>query len=808
MRAPAGPLVNAAPGPRVGAATGRAGPARAALAAHPRHAALGALVAGLLLGPHAGTAGVVAAAVAIAGLARMAGVRPAAAVILSGLLCLAGAVGTARVRALEHTTLTPLVGHVVRGEVTVLRAPRVQDRGGWTALGAFRGEPVLLRVSGPPPFPQHAPPARPVVYPRARPVASAPVALPDVGARIRVRAAVDTQDDYARILNAHAVLRLLDVHATGRTRGGVAGAVDVLRGRALGALDQGPVPVRSALLQGMVLGQDSGLPTAVRNQVRASGLSHLTAASGQNIVLLATMVLAVCALLGVRFRARWLIVLALIAVYVPLAGGGPSIQRAGIMGAAGVVAVLAGRPAARWYAIGLAALITLTLDPRAATDPGWQLSFVAVLALLTLARPWADRLARHGVPRPLAEALAVTGAATLATAPVIAAHFGTVAPLSVPANLLVAPVVAPIMWLGFVAALVGQAAPRLAAVLDLLADPLLGWVLTVARVAAAGPVAGLAVGAPLVLAVVVCAVGALGAGSALRVRAPGGRRVAMTLPALALTAILVAGAWAARPPKPEPPPPPAGLRVTFLDVGQGDATLLQTPGHAVLVDTGPPDSPLLMRLRHAGVRRLDVLVVTHAQADHDGGAVDVLTAMPVKLVLDGRDGVRSSRTARLAAAVRARGTRRLAGRAGLTLQVGPVLALRVLSPGDGPTSGQTGDDPNDRAIVLEATAGRARVLLPADAESDVLARLDLGRVDVLKVSHHGSADPGLPALLERLDPLVAGIQVGARNTYGHPAPATLKALAAVPRVVRTDRDGSVRADVGPRGWTVHRGGDG
>ncbi|MCW3017448.1 MAG: fold metallo-hydrolase, partial [Solirubrobacterales bacterium] len=131
---------------------------------------------------------------------------------------------------------------------------------------------------------------------------------------------------------------------------------------------------------------------------------------------------------------------------------------------------------------------------------------------------------------------------------------------------------------------------------------------------------------------------------------------------------------------------------------------------------------------------------------------------------------------------------------------------RVLSPGDGPTSAQTGDDPNLRAIVLEATIGRARVLLTADAESDVLSRLDLERVDVLKVPHHGSADPGLPALLERLDPLVAGIEVGARNTYGHPAPATLRALRVVPRVVRTDRDGSVRADLGRRGWIVRAAG--
>jgi competence protein ComEC len=153
----------------------------------------------------------------------------------------------------------------------------------------------------------------------------------------------------------------------------------------------------------------------------------------------------------------------------------------------------------------------------------------------------------------------------------------------------------------------------------------------------------------------------------------------------------------------------------------------------------------------------------------------------------------------------------LAGRAGQVLRVGG-LGLTVLSPREGAPSGVTGADPNDRAIVLEAAIARpagetARVLLTADAESDVLGRLELGRVDVLKVAHHGSADPGLPALLERLDPLVAGIEVGAQNTYGHPAPTTIRALRDVPRVVRTDRDGSVRADLGTAGWTVRRARD-
>ena len=118
------------------------------------------------------------------------------------------------------------------------------------------------------------------------------------------------------------------------------------------------------------------------------------------------------------------------------------------MGAAGVVAVLAGRPAARWHALLLATAVTLALNPRAIEDVGWQLSFAAVVAILVLAGRVRDGLRGAALPRGLAEATALTGAATLGTAPLIAAHFGQASLVSLPANVLAAPAVAPAMWLG------------------------------------------------------------------------------------------------------------------------------------------------------------------------------------------------------------------------------------------------------------------------------------------------------------------------------------------------------------------------
>jgi competence protein ComEC len=196
------------------------------------------------------------------------------------------------------------------------------------------------------------------------------------------------------------------------------------------------------------------------------------------------------------------------------------------------------------------------------------------------------------------------------------------------------------------------------------------------------------------------------------------------------------------------------------------------------------------------VRRLDALVVTHAQLDHDGAAGRVLGALPVGIVVDGRDGVRSRAGDAMGAAVVRRHIRLVPAASGEVVRAGR-LELRIVWPPREAPAAHRGGDPNARAVVSVLSDERVRLLLTADVESDVLDGLDLPAVDMLKVAHHGSADPGLPALLARLRPQLAVVSVGRGNPYGHPAPATLDALhRAVPHVYRTDRDGTVRVDAG------------
>jgi competence protein ComEC len=736
------------------------------LARHPRHLALAAVVAGLLLGP------VTVAGAALAGaLLGALTTRPGPAMAVAVLAVAAAITAEARLAAVEGTVLAADGPRTVDLRATLLEPIRTHAPGRATAIVGVAGTRVLLRLP-------RGGPGAPSVNGRVS-AAGGRAARPGVGEILRVTGRLGPPDRHAELVHASATLRAATVSATGARRTGVEGSIDAIRRRAQRALAGSLRPAEAGLLRGMVLGDDTEIPDPVREAMRDAGLSHLVAASGQNVLLLTTMVLLLGALVGAPWTARLVGALVLVALYVPLAGAGPSIQRAGIMGAAGLLAALAGRPASRWYALLLAAAVTLALDPRACGDAGWQLSFAAVGGILVLGPHIASGLADRGGPRPLAEACAITASATLATAPLLALLFGETSLVSLPANVLATPLVAPIMWIGAVAAAVGQISPGTGEGLAQLAAVPLALLVALARSAAAVPGATITPPPLAVLGVV--------AVIAFAVLVPSARR-----PVPWLVVAITAGALALAPAPQARLAPPTGLRIAALDVGQGDAILVQHGRSAVLVDTGSAGSGVVGELRRLGVSRLDVLVGTHAQEDHIGAMPEVLAALPVGLVLDGRDGVRTDGDALIDAAIAARGARRIVPDAGQVLRAGPV-ELRVLSPShrpDGPSV--TGEDPNDRSIVLDVRAQGIRALLTGDAESPVLLALPLEEMDVLKVSHHGSADDGLTALLARIRPRVALVSAGRRNPFGHPTPGTLAALAAaVPRVARTDTEGTV-----------------
>jgi competence protein ComEC len=244
------------------------------------------------------------------------------------------------------------------------------------------------------------------------------------------------------------------------------------------------------------------------------------------------------------------------------------------------------------------------------------------------------------------------------------------------------------------------------------------------------------------------------------------------------------------------PSPPGDLTVRFLDVGQGDATLIQD-GHGanVLFDAGPPEAAVGRELRAAGVRRLDLAVSTHQSRDHQGGFHDLIDRMPIGLLVENGYGTHDPDYRRLLAEADARGIRHISAEAGEILRVGG-LTVRILGPPSRPPGAPAPEDPNPIGVAAVVSQAGFDLWLSADAESDAILAYPLPRVDAMKVSHHGSADPGLPELLDRLEPKVAAIEVGAHNTYGHPTRSTLAALRrAGIATYRTDQDGTVTLTV-------------
>ena len=675
--------------------------------------------------------------------------------------------GSARLDALDRSALVPRVGTAERALVAVtgparrsqfdVRVPAQMRRFGRDEIR----EPVLLRLP-----PGRSPPQG---------------AILDLIAEIRLprgpRNGFDERT-WLRRHGVHVVVRADRWRIVGR-RGGLSGFADRLRAYLAAGMAPGLHGERRAVIAGIVLGEDEGLSEGLRSDFRASGLYHLLAVSGQNVALIAGGAILLAYLIGLSRFVGQLAALAAIGGYVLAVGWQPSVVRAGVAGALASLAWLASRPSDRWYFLLLGAALLMAWSPYSLLDAGFQLSFAAVAAIFVVVPRLQQTLAGYPVPHSLAEVVAVSGACGVATAPILLTQFGVVPLYSIPANALAAPVVAPLLGIALVTAIVAPVAPPLAAVLAWVNGWLAVYLAACARVVGGLPYAAVSARAAVVIAAVV-----LGAAYLVtRLGRPRGRAYA----AIALAAALVAGGW--RLHGAPPPPPPHGLRITFLDVGQGDGALIQVPGGAVLVDEGPPEAEMASQLQRLGVTTLSLVVLTHPQRDHIGGAAQVLKKLSVGAVLDPAIPNKSPDERAARSAARERGVKIIVARAGEAFRIG-ALRLRILWP-DGP--GTPGDDPNNHAVVLVASYGQTDALFTADAESDVTGRLQLPPVEILKVAHHGSADAGLGDELKQLRPRIAVISVGAGNDYGHPTPSTLATLGAVPglTVYRTDLNGRV-----------------
>src|SRR3954447_22108961 len=456
--------------------------------------------------------------------------------------------------------------------------------------------------------------------------------------------------------------------------------------------------------------------------------------SGSNLAIVAGAVLGLLRLLRADPRAAAALSAAALLGFVVLARPSPSVLRAAAMGGVALLALALGRQRSAVPALAAAVLGLLLVDPALAVDPGFALSALATAALVLVAPGWAAGLRRGGVPQGVAEALAVRAAACVATAPVIAGLSGGVSLVTVAANLLAVPAVAPATVLGVVAALVSPVSPPAAQACAWAAGPAVAWLVAVADRAAAVPGAvvpwptGVA-GSALLVAVVVV-VGRLARSRRIR---------PLLLAALVGLLLVLVPTRVVRPGW-----PPRGWAVVACDVGQGDALVLATgeEGRAVLVAAGPDDGPVDACLRRLGITALALVVISHLHADHVGGLAGALRGRSVGAVAVGPVHEPVPALARVRRQAAAAGAPVVQVPLGARL-AWPALVLDVLGPQHPPehVDPDDGTQVNDGSVVLRAVTGAGSVLLSGDVEVAAQAQLLASGVplqaDVLKMPHGG-----------------------------------------------------------------------
>ncbi len=566
---------------------------------------------------------------------------------------------------------------------------------------------------------------------------------------------------------------------------------------------------QAALLTGILLGNDNGLPPELEEAFRITGMTHIIAISGFNIAIL----VAILVRLAEPFlsqRSAVIFALAGISLYTILVGADASVVRAALMGSIYLIANRwLGRPNYAYASLILAGFVMTALRPFTLWDVGFQLSFAATLSLMLYADPltrWVRRglerwLARDWVEQVmgvLSEAVILTVAAQILTLPLMIGYFGQLSLISLLANALILPVQPAVMIWGGLATLVGLIVPAAGQLFAWVAWIFLSYTIWLVRLFAAVPGAAvpLTISAGGVIAIygVIAALTWLGNQQEERrrqlftaVRQNLSQRLAVG--ASGVTAVLVLG-WGMTQPDGQ-------LHIVFMNVGQGDATFIQTPsGRQILVDGGLYPSVLndqLGRQMPFWDKEIDILVATHPDADHVSGLVGVFDRYRVNSVFtNGQTFGESPIYDEVLAAAQAQQSEIRPVQAGEVILIEDGVRLEVVHPG--PALNE--DSRNENSVSMRLVYGNFTFLFTGDAEemgeAEMLAEERPLTALVFKAGHHGSNSSSSLPFLQALQPQIIIVSAGVDNRFGHPAPEMLERAAAVGAVVlRTDELGSI-----------------
>ena len=586
---------------------------------------------------------------------------------------------------------------------------------------------------------------------------------------------------------------------------------------------------QGSLAQGILLGLRSNIPDSLNQAFSRTGTAHILAISGLNISIVIAILLSLGILVFGRQRSIYIwLALGVIWLYTLLAGMNPPVIRAAIMGSLFLIAEYLGRQGSAIIALAFAAAVMVGIQPQLLWSVSFQLSFLAMAGLIFF-YPYFQTWGRKGVARlfknrekivPTAsiitDGFASTLAAIVAVGPLIAYNFGVVSLVGPPATFFSLPALPAIIVTTALVAFAGLFAPLMAQILGWLAWLFLSYFLSVVQGFDALPFSSFQVatistwhiwGYYAILAGVIALLNYRNQLADFSSRLTSGiKKAAQGIPKprlgfstkwlvlpLLVAAILV---WSVALTMPDDK-----LHVSFLDVGQGDAILIQTPnGQDILIDGGPDSQKVNLELSKKlpfWDRTIDFVVCTHSQADHITGLVEVLQRYKVKQMLELGVSCNSSIYQEWCNLVEEKQIKRDKAQAGQEIDLGNGIKLEVLNPPASLWEG-TSDDVDNNGVVLRLSWGKVSFLFTADIREEVEFALIGQRANlkstVLKVSHHGSKTSTSQQFLAAVDPEVAVISVGEDNPFGHPSPEVLERLidrVGEDNVYRTDEDGTI-----------------
>jgi competence protein ComEC len=603
------------------------------------------------------------------------------------------------------------------------------------------------------------------------------------------------------------------------------------RARAAIASAIGCWSMRSAgVAAAIVIGDRSGLAPEDERRLQEAGTYHVIAISGGNIAILTLLLLGALRRLRAPPRAAAVIAVCLLLIYGRVTGASASVERA----ITAAVVVLAGRAIEQrgspLNVLAAAAILALAIAPVSVFDPGFILSFGATLAILIgvprlVPQPAAGRNQPGGKRRnPAATLLAATLSAEIALTPISAALFSRVTAAGLLLNFLAIPLMTVVQAGALVTLALAVAVPDL--------SPRAGYVVHLAAGALIDSARLVDFVPWLTREVTPCAWTIVAAYyAALLVALAGGRAArAAAVATISLGLVIVTGPHTAARDRVQPPAPGA-LRIVFLDVGQGDSTLVVLPNRrALLIDAaGLPIAPLQSpeegpsfdvgervvgrALRALGVRTLDTLVLTHPDPDHIGGARAIVRSFAPRAIWEGIPVPPHLARRALRDLARGRGVEWRTVTAGDRVEDAGV-ELTVLHPP--PPDWERQRVRNDDSVVLAVRYGRVLVILPGDVgregELRALQHFHAAPIVILKAAHHGSATSSTAEFVSAIRPRAVIFSAGRRSPFGHPAPVVVSRYRALGAAMfSTAQDGAVILDtdgrkVELRGWTgrVHR----